>query len=372
VRYRTVVIGGGFYGCCLALARREAHGESVLVLEREPSILARASLRNQARVHRGYHYPRSFLTAARSNANLPRFVAEFRECIVDSFEMIYAIPRRFSNVTAAQFLLFCQRVGAPIAQAAPDVVALFDPHMVEDVFRVDEPAFDATALADLVRARLESAGVDVRTDTEVTGLEDAGGGDLVVHTKSGVVAATVCSRDVIACVYSRLNVLLAASGMPTVPLRHEVTELALVEPPAALEGRGVTVMCGPFFSTMPYPARSLHSFSHVRYTPHSAWEDSSGAPMDPDRALAEHPKQSRAAEMIRDAARYLPAVRDSRYRESLWEVKTILPRNDIDDGRPILARVGYGHPALTCVLGSKIDNIYDVIDVVASRTVAAS
>ena len=26
-------------------------------------------------------------------------------------------------------------------------------------------------------------------------------------------------------------------------------------------------MCGPFFSAMPFPARGLHTLSHVRYTP---------------------------------------------------------------------------------------------------------
>jgi glycine/D-amino acid oxidase-like deaminating enzyme len=83
-RYGTAVIGGGFYGCFIAAFLSEA-GQTVVVLEKEDSLLKRASYSNQARVHNGYHYPRNLVTAARSRANFPRFVNEFRSCIDDSF-----------------------------------------------------------------------------------------------------------------------------------------------------------------------------------------------------------------------------------------------------------------------------------------------
>ena len=40
--------------------------------------------------------------------------------------------------------------------------------------------------------------------------------------------------------------------------------------------------------------------------------------------------------MIRDAARYLPTINKSKYIESFYEIKTVLSKNDNDDGRPIL------------------------------------
>ena len=61
---KTIVIGGGFYGLRTAQYLVEELGQKdVLVLEKEPSVMARASYNNQARVHNGYHYPRSVLTA---------------------------------------------------------------------------------------------------------------------------------------------------------------------------------------------------------------------------------------------------------------------------------------------------------------------
>lgn len=50
----------------------------------------------------------------------------------------------------------------------------------------------------------------------------------------------------------------------------------------------------------------------------------------------------------------------ARVLRSLWEVKTILPRSDVDDSRPILAQALAGAPGAVAVLGAKIDSVYDV------------
>lgn len=69
--------------------------------------------------------------------------------------------------------------------------------------------------------------------------------------------------------------------------------------------------------------------------------------------------------MLRDATRYLPLMAGSRPVDSLWEVKTVLPRSEVDDSRPILVRVGHGLPGLTCIAGAKLDNLYDMFDILA-------
>src|SRR4029077_13252268 len=73
--------------------------------------------------------------------------------------------------------------------------------------------------------------------------------------------------------YSQLNMLLMGSGCSPIPLKHELTEVALVVPPTELAGLAITVMDGPFFSIMPFPGSKLYSLTHVRYTPHAAWRD---------------------------------------------------------------------------------------------------
>ncbi|WP_238984992.1 hypothetical protein [Candidatus Glomeribacter gigasporarum] len=66
--------------------------------------------------------------------------------------------------------------------------------------------------------------------------------------------------------------------------------------------------------------------------------------------------------MIRDAGRYLPAVRDVEYTGSLFEIKTVLMKNEADDGRPILFEKYPELPGCFSILGGKMDNIDDVLE----------
>jgi len=65
--------------------------------------------------------------------------------------------------------------------------------------------------------------------------------------------------------------------------------------------------------------------------------------------------------MVQDAQRYMPSLAGCRHVDSLWEVKTVLPASEGDDSRPILFKRDHGMKNLVCLMGGKIDNIYDVL-----------
>lgn len=356
----VAIVGGGFFGCMIALHLRKSFTK-VAVLEAGGELLGRASYSNQARVHNGYHYPRSLLTALRSRANYPRFVAEFGDCLDRTFSQYYAVGRDLSKVNARQFAAFFRRVGAPIAPAPETIRRLFDPYLVEEVFAVEECAFDAVRLRRRLGQSLGEAGVAVRLGWEVrrAGPGPDAGVRLWCETPEG--PAQIVAGSAYNCTYSRLNRLLADSGLPTIPLKHELAEMALIRVPEALRGMGFTLMCGPFFSVMPFPPRGLHTLSHVRYTPHESWRDGDGPAIDPDRYLGRGPRRSHFPHMLRDATRYLPKLSGCTYVESLWETKTVPVASEVNDSRPILIRTHPGLPALHSVLGGKIDNIYDAL-----------
>ena len=356
--YTSVIVGGGFYGARLALALR-ARGGRVLLVERESQLLGRASLRNQARVHNGYHYPRSILTSLRSRLNYARFLNEYADCAYQAFTHYYAIGAGISKVTAAQFAEFCRRIGAPLQEAPDHIANLFDAARIERVFEATECAFDAVKLRDRMTRELAAAGVEVRTSTEAVRLETVAESTTLVTLLGNDQESTVSASIVLNCTYSRLNHLLARSGAATIPAKLELTEMALIEPPPALGGAAVTVMDGPFFSLMPYPSRGLYTLSHVRYTPHCNWHDRPGRPVT-DIGEPSRGRTTRYLHMVRDAERYLPAMRASRYVDSIWEVKTLMPRSEQDDSRPILLRRSTEHPGCLTVLGAKIDSVYDV------------
>jgi glycine/D-amino acid oxidase-like deaminating enzyme len=364
----VVLIGGGFYGLYLAefLAARSRR---VLLCEKAAGLMSRASYANQARVHNGYHYPRSVLTALRSRVNFPRFVDEFRPAIDDTFEKVYAVARRGSKVTAEQFAGCMKRIGAPVEPAARSVKGLFDPGFVEEVFRTTEYAFDAVKLKDLMAERVARAGVEVRLETSAERVWPLPGGAVRVRVTSPGTEAELIAGAVFCCAYGQTNAVAAASGLPVIPLKHELAEMALVEVPTPLKGLGVTVMDGPFFSCMPFPPRELHTLSHVRYTPHTHWYD--GLPGEPHvpayQVFDSAQKRTAFPHMVRDAARFLPPLTACEYRGSLWEVKTVLPRSESDDSRPILFRPDHGIPNYHVVMGGKIDNVYDVCDEIGKQ-----
>lgn len=359
--YDAVIVGGGFFGCSLALHMKRELGLNPVVLERESELLQRASYVNQARVHNGYHYPRSLLTALRCRVNFPRFVRDYSDCIVKDFEKYYAIGRLFSKVTAEQFRRFCELIGSPIEPAPPEIAELFNPDLVEAVFSVREYAFDPVILKEIVKRRLLESSVEVRFETEARTVSKAAGGTLEVTCSGKDGVERIAAGRVLNCTYSRLNKLLVHSGLPNLYLKHELTEMALIELPAELEGLSVTMMCGPFFSFMPFPPLGLYTLSHVRYTPHCEWYDTSRTEyLDPYEYFDRAPKQSHALHMIKDASRYLPCLAESRPVDSLWEVKTVLPKSEVDDSRPVLYVTDWGLPNLTCLMGGKIDNIYDI------------
>lgn len=111
---------------------------------------------------------------------------------------------------------------------------------------------------------------------------------------------------------------------------------------------------------MPFPARGLHTLSHVRYTPHLNWNDVEG--LDPYEKLKQYDRATRVDRMVRDVARYIPSLHSATYTDSLFEVKTVLVKNEGDDGRPIFFEKHQNLPGCYSILGGKIDNIYDVLE----------
>lgn len=356
--YDLIIIGGGFYGCELAIEYKKKY-DRILIIEREEKLLQRASYVNQARVHNGYHYPRDFVTAYRSHINFPRFVTDYKQAIDSSFTKLYAIAANNSKVSPKQFFRFCQSVGSRIKPAASKYEKLFDPTRIDQVFEVQEYAFNAEVLKQMCEEKLEKAGIEVAYGVEALRVQPTNGA-LSVDLSDG---RTLTAQEVLNATYSRINSFLRASKLPTLPFKHEVIEMTLVDVPPELKNVGITVMDGPFFSVMPFPARGLHSLSHVHFTPIVSWtDDSDEDDRDPYEYMKNHINKSRHIFMVKDAARYLPVLRNAEYKDSLYEVKTVLLGNEDNDGRPILYRRSYSIPNFSIVMGGKIDNIYDIID----------
>jgi glycine/D-amino acid oxidase-like deaminating enzyme len=360
--YDVVIIGGGIYGCGLALHYAKK-GQNIAVIEKEQDLLQRASLVNQARVHQGYHYPRSLVTAARSRVNYQQFLNKYWDCIDNSFIKLYAIPHRNTKVSSWQFQRFCREIGAPIQVASKNLKRHFNTNLIEEVFQVEEVAFDAAKLKNILKDEMAEYKIEVYYNTEAVEIKQTASSELeVLLRKNEAFIAT----KVINSTYAHINQILEQSDLPTLPIKYELTEMALIQMPDELVDLGVTIMDGPFFSVMPYPSKKLHSLSHVRYTPHTSW-------MSPHTKSTTAIKNIPASStnypyMIHDASRYMPQLSKALYKESIWETKAVLLQHEVDDGRPILYRKNYGLKNLDIVMGGKIDNIFDIITAIENTT----
>jgi glycine/D-amino acid oxidase-like deaminating enzyme len=241
---------------------------------------------------------------------------------------------------------------------------------VEACYSVIETAFDAEKIGHNMLQRLNASGVKCFLQTTAEKVSSIDRKCAVTLRDRTNTIHDIKADHVFNTTYAALNEIVKRSGFPSIPLKYELTELCLVDVPEDLRRVGITLMCGPFFSVMPFPSTSHHSFTHVRYTPHRTWLDDhlNGAP---EAAYASRPKSAWEA-IRRDAMRYIPCLADCKYQRSLWDIKTILPRSEKDDSRPILYKRNYTIPGFHCIMGGKIDNIYDVIEAIEADSLLES
>lgn len=108
VRYDKIIIGAGLYGLYAAAFCGERN-QHVLVLEYDEAPFRRATYINQARVHMGYHYPRSLTTAVKSAGYFRRFVEDFGFAFMINLNRSMPRQRNFPGPAQGSLKIFVRR-----------------------------------------------------------------------------------------------------------------------------------------------------------------------------------------------------------------------------------------------------------------------
>jgi len=370
MRYDKIIIGAGLYGLYAALscARRD---ERVLVLECEKEAFLRATYINQARVHMGYHYPRSFSTAIKSAGYFERFNEDYGFCINQEFDKIYATSAKFSWTDGEQFKKFSNAAGIPCEELVPE--QFFREGMCDGAFLTREYTYDANILKEYFIKELSgfsNANICYGVSpTKIEVKED----EYEIEVSDGCCYITPYLLN---ASYASTNQILHMVGYEKLGIKYELCEIILCEVSDRLKDLGITVMDGPFFSIMPFGKTGLHSLTSVTFTPHetcyeelpkfdcqSGMGDYCNNKHLGNCNLCSHKPETAWSYMSGLAHKYLKDNLKFKYHSSLYSMKPILKSSEIDDSRPTVIRKFSENPTFVSVLSGKINTVYDLDEV---------
>lgn len=373
-KYDKIIIGAGLYGLYSALFCGQK-GQTVLVLECDPTPFRRATYINQARVHQGYHYPRSLSTAMKSAGYFERFNRDYDFCINREFQKIYATSSNFSWSDGVQFKRFCRAANIPCEELHPN--RFFKENMCDGAFLTREYTYDAMILQRYFIDKLgefKNVTMQYGASGKVAAI-DRMQDSYVVRTQEGQEYQT---GFLLNATYAATNQILDMLGYEKFGIKYELCEIILCEVNETLKEYGITVMDGPFFSIMPFGRTGLHSLTSVTFTPHAtSYND---VPTFDCQTLSKGycsveqlgncndciARPATAFPYMANLARkYLRDEFQFSYKESLFSMKPILMSSEIDDSRPTIIRKYSTNPACIGVLSGKINTVYDLDEVLS-------
>jgi hypothetical protein len=364
------VIGGGIFGCYAALYLAKK-GLSVLLLEKEKQLFRKASIVNQARLHGGYHYPRSVATAIMSDENKARFTSEHKGFINFSYQKYYAVDRFGSMTDNRQFERFCEYVDLKCEPVKEH--PLFNFRRLEGLYKTTEYTFDPYLIAAYYKQLIsENKNIQVLLHSEVKNATKSNDKwHISIQDISNQETIEIVSPSVVNATYAGSNGINRIFEQSEIELQHEIAEMAFVTSPTLCD-IGLTVMDGQFGSLMPYGKSGLHSLSSVAYTHHKVSHEPSpnfdcqkiNINCRPNflsdcNTCSAQPK-SAFHKMSAQMRHYFSDKVEWQYYFSKYTIKSKLRANHIDDGRPTEISKTSSKPDFYCIFAGKINSIYEI------------
>ena len=367
-KFDLVIFGAGIFGLYAAL-HFDRLGQKVALVDTEEDIWRKASAVNQARVHTGYHYPRSIKTARMALENRTRFLREHDYAINQRYSCYYAIDKRGSYTSADQFRRFCAKLDIPLSPAfRPDI---FYHEMLEGLFLTEEYSFDPLLLRDRYVEQLRRSRVNCFFGYKCETATNAGAHWEIEASGKNQSRLTLRANKAINATYANINTLNDIFGFEHIGATHEISELVLLYS-EQLRDIALTVMDGPFLSIMPFGNSGLHSLSSVLYT-HKAFSADDYPRFDCQTFRADcTPEEirdcsacrvrpaSNRIKMMRQARLYVKDISAACVHGSIFTVKTKLKSALMDDGRPTDIKIYSESPLYCCIFSGKINSIYEI------------
>lgn len=362
--YDVIIIGGGIYGIHTAF-NNKFKNKRVLVIEKENDILKGASFINQARLHNGYHYPRSYETAKMAKDYFEKCYKEYSFAINRSFNSIYAISKQESLTDANAFEVFCDNLSIPYKEIDKNI--FFNNNMIEKAYLTKEYVFDIDLIREYYHKRLNGQnGIKIKYNSYIKNVQKESK-RYILNLNDGEI---VSSNLIISTVYSNINHINRLFNQKAMDLKYELCEVQLIRVNEKLKNYAITIMDGPFFSIMPFGKKNIHTLTSVNFTPHE--EDFNNLP---EFSCQQKNKICRDV-FIKNCneclyrpkpdiqlfnnlyKKFIKEEFEYKYCDSLYTVKPILISSEEDDARPTIIKKYTSEPTFIACLSGKFSTVY--------------
>lgn len=339
-------MGGGIFGVTIGLKLSQNH--QVEIFEKNDDIFKAASGINQYRLHRGYHYPRSFETAISAKKATENFEKEYSKSIIKNVEHYYCISKRDSLTSAEQYLRFCKKVGLEYTFSNLDLI---NDSKVELCLKVKENLIDPIKLKQECWERLRKNKVKVH---------------------KGVQATNEALSDydfAIICTYSNLNYFLQNESSHQREYQFEVCEKPVVKLPKNFTDKSVVIMDGPFMCIDPFGKTGLYVLGNVVHGIHQTnigkfpKVDEKFIPLL-NNGVIKNPEITNYESFIKSASEFFPEIKDASHIGSMFTIRTVLPNVEKTDERPTI--ISPINDKKIVVFSGKISNCVDAAEKITS------
>ncbi len=349
IKYDFVVIGAGLFGIYASIDLNKK-GYKVLLVDKAKFPYKKASIVNQARVHRGYHYPRSVTTALASNDFSERFIKDHENLINKEFSHFYGIDKFGSLTNANEFIRFANFLGLDYEEIK--ITEPFSNRRLEALFKVQEFSFDPFLLREFYLNILFEKKIETRYSTFIKSAEKGEESwklNLINHDKKEIF---VECANIINATYSSINEINQIFKFKKIEVITQLSEILFIYCEDFFS-KGLTVMDGPYISIMPYGFSGIHSLTSVVYTHHNNF--SNFRKKNNNLFIPKSNKEK----LLKQLRNYFLNDFKIINHGSLFTYKTKLKSSHIDDSRPTNIYKLSEKPGYFQLFSGKISSIYE-------------
>ena len=312
MKNKVLIVGGGIFGVTISI-RLAKLGYIVTLHEELDELMKCASGINQYRLHSGYHYPRSKVTAMECLKSVELFKSNYHACLInDTIEHYYSISEEDSLISGDEYIKFLNDLNLPYKK-----VKTFKNSQLTVL--ADEYLFNPNQFKRILSDDLELYNVNCVFNHKTNKNEFSGFDYIIIST------------------YSKINELVDNKR----EYQFEVCEKPVVKLPDEYKNKSIVIMDGPFMCLDPYGDTDYHVLGNVVHAIHETnigYKPLVSKKLSKylNNGIVENPNITNIDKFIQSGKKYFDGFEDLKHIGSMYTIRTVLSNREHDDARPTI------------------------------------